>query len=146
MRDLRIAGGDIVLGGGALSLVDGTAYIRQRIATALAEPYGSDPFQPTWGSTLESYLGSPITPGTDALVASETARVLAQLIAAQQAMITGWSLTGAKAQLLADDTIAAVTSVNAYVSADPEMIVVRLSLVTQGGQQLALSRTVALTA
>jgi hypothetical protein len=70
--------------------------------------------------------------------------VLAQLIAAQQAMITSWSLTGARSQLLANDVIAAVTSVNAFVSADPELILVRLSLVTQGGQQLQLSRTVAL--
>jgi hypothetical protein len=54
MRDLRIAGGDLIMTGGTLGLVDGTAYIRQRIATALAEPYGSDPFQPAWGSTLNS--------------------------------------------------------------------------------------------
>jgi phage baseplate assembly protein W len=144
VKDLQIAGGDLALAGSALGLVDGTAYIRQRIATALAEPYGSDPFQPTWGSTLNSFLGGPITTGTDALVASEVARVLAQLIAAQRAMITSWALTGSRAQLLADDTIAAVNSVNTYVGVDPEMIVVNLSLTTQGGQQLALSRTVAL--
>jgi phage baseplate assembly protein W len=144
VRDLQIAGGDLILAGGELGLVDGTAYIRQRIATALAEPYGNDPFQPTWGSTLASFLGGPIVPGTDALVASEVSRVLAQLIAAQRAMITGWSLTGSKSQLLADDTIAAVNSVNAYIGVDPEMIVVTLSLTTQGGQRLALSRTVSL--
>jgi len=46
MRDLRIAGGDIALAGGDLALVDQEAYLRQRVATALAEPYGSDPFHP----------------------------------------------------------------------------------------------------
>ena len=41
MRDLRIASGDLSMAGGDFALVDGTAYLRQRIATALAEPYGS---------------------------------------------------------------------------------------------------------
>lgn len=143
MKDLRIAGGDLALSGGDLSLADGTAYIRQRIGTALAEPYGSDPFHPNWGSTLTSYLGTPIRPGTDALVASEVSRVLATIIAAQQAMITSWVLTGAKAQLNAADTIAAVQSVSAAVDFDPEVIGVRIVLLTYGGQQLIVNRTVA---
>jgi hypothetical protein len=145
MRDLQISGGDLIMAGAELGLVDGTAYIRQRIATALAEPYGSDPFEPTWGSTLDSYLGAPITSGTDALVASEVSRVLAQLIAAQRAMITSWSLTGSKSQLLAADVIAVVNSVDAWLGTDPEMIVVNVSLTTQGGQQMSITRTVALT-
>jgi hypothetical protein len=144
MKDLQIAGGDLILAGSSLGLVDGTAYIRQRLATALAEPYGSDPFEPAWGSTLETYLGAPVTSGTDALVASEVSRVLAQLIAAQRAMITSWSLTGSKARLTAADTIASVNSVSAYVSSDPEMIIVNVSLTTMGGQQMSLARTVAL--
>lgn len=145
MKDLRIAGGDLGLSGGDLALVGGTAYIRQRIGTALAEPYGTDPFQPNWGSTLTSYLGTPILAGTDALVASEVARVLAQIIAAQRAMITSWVLTGTKAQLNAADTIASVTSVSASVDADPEVIDVQIALITAGGQQLIVTRSVAAT-
>lgn len=143
MKDLRIAGGDLALSGGDLSLVDGAGYIRQRIGSALAEPYGTDPFHPDWGSTLTSYLGTPIVAGTDALVASEVSRVLAQVIAAQQAMITSWALTGSKAQLNAADTIASVQSVSAAVDFDPEVIGVRIALLTYGGQQLIVTRTVA---
>jgi hypothetical protein len=76
-------------------------------------------------------------------VASEVSRVLAQLIAAQNLMITGWSLTGAKAQLAASDVIASVQSVNAQVDQDPETIDVQVSLTTQGGQVLQVNRTVA---
>ena len=144
MKDLQIAGGDLILSGGELGLVDGAAYIRQRLATALTEPYGADPFEPTWGSTLETYLGAPVTSGTDALVASEVSRVLARLIAAQRAMVTSWQLTGSRSQLLASDVIATVNSVNAIISPDPEMIIVSVSLTTMGGQQVSLSRTVAL--
>jgi phage baseplate assembly protein W len=142
MKDLQIAGGDLILTGGDLGTVTGAAYIRQRIATALAEPYGNDPFAPTWGSVLDSWLGSPITGSTEALVASEVSRVLAQLIAAQQQMITGWVLTGAKAQLNASDAIATVDAVTASVDADPETIDVLIQLTTQGGQQLAVGRTI----
>jgi phage baseplate assembly protein W len=142
MKDLQISGGDLILTGGDLGTVTGAAYIRQRIATALAEPYGSDPFQATWGSVLDSWLGSPITGGTDALVASEVSRVMAQLIAAQQQMITTWALTGTKAQLAAADTIATVDAITATADADPEAIDVLIQLTTQGGQQLAVGRTV----
>jgi phage baseplate assembly protein W len=146
VKDLQIAGGDLTLAGGDLGLVAGTAYIRQRIGTALAEPYGTDPFEPNWGSTLTSYLGTPIVAGTDALVASEVSRVLAQLIAAQRQMITSWALTGAKAQLNAADTIASVQSVSASVDIDPEVIDVQIVLLTYGGQQLIVSRPVTATA
>jgi phage baseplate assembly protein W len=142
MRDLRIAGGDIALAGGDLALVDQEAYLRQRVATALAEPYGSDPFHPEWGSTLGSYLGLPYGAGTEALVSSEVGRVLAMLIAAQRQMITSWVLTGTKAQLLAADTIASVNAINARVDVDPQTMDVWVALTTQGGQQLVITRTV----
>lgn len=141
MFDLQLSSGDIVLTGGDFGTVSGGAYIRQRIATALAEPYGDDPFQPTWGSTLDSYLGAPQTSSTSALVASEVSRVLSQLIAAQQQMIRGWSLTGTKAQLAAADTIASVQSVKASQDPDPETIDVSIVLTTQSGQQLPVSRS-----
>jgi hypothetical protein len=145
MKDLQISGGDLILTGGDIGTVTGAAYIRQRIATALAEPYGSDPFQPTWGSVLTSWLGSPITAGTDALVASEVSRVMAQLMAAQQFMITSWALTGSKAQLAAADTIASVDAIAASADIDPEAIDVLISLTTAGGQQLSVGRTVTAT-
>ena len=142
MRDLQLASGDIALSGGDFGTVSGEGYIRQRIATALAEPYGDDPYEPTWGSVLDSYFGHPISSGTPALVSSEVSRVLAVLIAAQTAMITSWSLTGARAQLAAADTIASVQSVGASVDPDPEMIDVAIVLTTQAGNAIAISRTV----
>jgi hypothetical protein len=142
MKDLQISGGDLILTGGDLGTVTGAAYIRQRIATALAEPYGSDPFHPTWGSVLSSWIGTPITAGTDALVSSEVGRVLAVLIAAQRAMMTTWALTGTKAQLAAADTIASVDAIDATADPDPEAIDVLIQLTTGGGQQLAVGRTI----
>jgi phage baseplate assembly protein W len=142
VRDLQLSSGDIALSGGDFGTVTGSAYIRQRIATALSEPYNSDPYEPAWGSTLDSYFGAPITSGTPALVSGEVSRVLAVLIAAQTAAVTSWSLTGARARLAAADTIASVQSVTASVDQDPEMIDVSVILTTQAGVTMGISRIV----
>jgi hypothetical protein len=116
--------------------------VRQRVATALSEPYGTDPYNPTWGSALIGYLGAPQNAGTPALVTSEVSRVLAGLIAAQQLMITSSAMAGTRSQLAAADTIASVNSVNASAGVRPDAIAVAVSLTTQGGQQLQVARTV----
>jgi hypothetical protein len=116
--------------------------VRQRVATALSEPYGSDPYNPTWGSALTGYLGMPQDAGTPALITSEVSRVLAVLIAAQQLMITSSAMTGQRSQLAAADTIASVDAVNAGAGTRPDAIAVSVALTTQGGQQLQVVRTV----
>ena len=128
--------------GRGLATVTGANYVRQRVATALSEPYGSDPYNPTWGSALPGYLGMPQTAGTPSLITSEVSRVLAALIAAQQLMITATAMAGTRSQLAAADTIAAVNSVNAQSGVRPDAIAVAVSLTTQGGQTLQVSRTV----
>lgn len=141
MKDLALAGGDLVPGGRGYATVDGSAYIRQRIALALGEPYGDDPYHPTWGSALPSYLGKNVTDSTPALVSSEVSRVLAQLIDAQRAQITAYALTGARSQLSSADVIASVDSVDATASWDT--INVSITMTTQAGAQLAITRTLA---
>lgn len=142
IKDLKLVGGDLLVSGGGLATVTGTEYVRQRVATALSEPYGSDPYHPTWGSALHGYLGAPVSPGTDAMVSSEAARVLAALVAAQQLMITASALTGTRSQLAAADVIASVDSVTAVPGSRPDAVALSVSLTTQGGQQLQVSRTV----
>jgi phage baseplate assembly protein W len=148
MRDFAVQGGDLVLGASSgFETVSGQSYIRQRIATALAEKFGSDPYEQGWGSYLDGWLGQPLTASTPALVASEASRVLSVIIAAQAQMIAGWQLTGDRAQLAAADAIAQVTSVDAQqgsslLGQDPASVIVTMTLVTQAGAQLQISRTV----
>ena len=131
-----------MLGSLGFAAVDGASYIRQRIATALGEPYGDDEYHPLWGSTLESFIGTPITSGTSALVSSEVSRVLQHLISAQQAQVTASALAGTRSVLSAADVIATVDSVSAAVGADPEIIQVVIALTTQAGAALTVTRTV----
>lgn len=142
IKDLQLVGGDLFASGRGFATVTGAAYVRQRVATALAEPYGSDPYHPDWGSALDGYLGTPQDSGTPALVSSEVSRVLAQLVAAQQLTITAASLAGTRSRLAAADVIASVDSVTAGTGARPDSIQVSVALTTQGGQQLQVARTV----
>lgn len=143
MKDLQLAGGDLVPSGRGFATVDGAAYLRQRIAMALAESYGSDPYHPLWGSALPSYLGQAITSGSPALVSSEAARVLQQLVDAQQQVMTNTVLTGNRSQFSAADLIASVDSVDAAVSpVSPDIIQVTVALTTQAGQPIQITRTV----
>lgn len=139
---MQLSGGDLVAGGRGFATVTGVSYIRQRVATALSEPYGSDPYHPQWGSALPGYLGAPQGEGTQGMVASEVSRVLAALIAAQQLMITSSAMSGTRSILAAADVIASVDSVQAASGTRPDSIAVAVALTTQGGQQFQVSRTV----
>lgn len=142
IRDLQLTGGDLVASGRGFATVTGVSYIRQRVATALSEPYGSDPYHPEWGSALSGYLGGPQLAGTQGMITSEVSRVLAALIAAQQLMITSSAMAGTRSALAASDVIATVDSVDASAGARPDAIAVAVALTTQGGQQFQVSRTV----
>lgn len=142
IKDLQIVGGDLIASGRGFATVTGAEYVRQRVATALAEPYGSDPYHPDWGSALHGYLGAPQDEGTPSMITSEVSRVLARLIAAQQLMITSSAMAGTRSSLAASDVIAAVNSVNAASGVRPDTVAVAVVLTTQGGQQLQVQRTV----
>lgn len=142
MKDLQLSGGDLVIGSRGYQTVSGGAYLRQRIALALGEPYGDDPYHPQWGSTLPAMIGSPIRGGTETLITSEAARVLQQLMDAQQQQIIGWTLGGTRAQLTAADVIASVDSVSAAQSPDPGTVQLSVVLTTQAGAQIQVARTV----
>ena len=142
MRDLQLVGGDLFAAGRGFATVTGADYVRQRVATALAEPYGSDPYHPDWGSGLDAWLGAPQTADTQALIQAEAGRVLDQLAAVQQQLITNAALAGTTSQLNADDVIASVDSVTASAGAQPTSVRLQIALTTQGGQSLAVTRTV----
>jgi phage baseplate assembly protein W len=148
MQDLQLSSGDLMPGPRGFATVTGNAYLQQRIATALAEPYGDDPYNPQWGSTLQSMIGSPVvttssSSDTATLVSSEVARVLQALMASQQNQITNTALAGSRSPYSAADVIASVQSTDASIDpADPETVQVSIVLTTQAQQQLAITRTV----
>lgn len=142
IKDLQLVGGDLLASGRGFATVTGADYVRQRVACALSEPYGSDPYNPQWGSALTGWIGSPQGPGTNTLVAAEAQRVIAALMAAQQVMLRAAALTQTRTQLNSADVIARVNNVTASAGARPDAVQVTVTLTTMGGQQVQASRTV----
>lgn len=142
IKDLQLVGGDLLASGRGFATVTGADYVRQRVACALSEPYGSDPYNPGWGSALTGWLGAPQGAGTQAMVASEGQRVLSALVAAQQLVLKSAAMTNTRSQLNAADVIAQVNSVTASAGPRPDAVQVTVTLTTMGGQQISASRTV----
>jgi phage baseplate assembly protein W len=142
VKDLQLTGGDLLASGRGFATVTGADYVRQRVACALSEPYGSDPFNPAWGSALTGWLGAPQNSGTQAMVASEAQRVLSVLMAAQQLTLKSAVMTNTRSQLNSADVISAVSSVTAAAGTRPDAVQVTVTLTTMGGTQVQASRTV----
>ncbi len=140
MRTLMLRNGDLVVGSAGHQVVEGTAKIRQDLALALGEPYGDDRFHPEWGSMLPNYIGEPATDEVQALVTSETARVLQAYIDSQSADVLQDSLAAQRSRYATADVVRQVNGVEAAVEVDT--IHLKVSLTTQAGQNVVISRTV----
>ena len=140
MKTLALSGGDLTLGSGGLQMISGSAKIRQDLALALVEEYGSDPYNPEWGSVLPQYVGTPVDADTQLLVQSEVNRILQQYITNQQAMLNAAAVNGQATTLTTADVVQSVDSVSVDLFYDTAKI--SISLTTMAGQTLSMSRTV----
>lgn len=140
MKTLALSGGDLVVGPGGLQMQDGPAKIRQDLALCLGEEYGTDPYQPGWGSVLKSYLGQMIDSDTPMLVQAEVNRILQQYQALQQQQLATAAANNQQHTITTSEIIQTVNSVDVSVLYDSVRVVI--SLTTMAGQTLQISRTV----
>lgn len=141
MKTLALRNGDLVVGTTGHATISGSQKIRQDLALALGEPYADDRFHPEWGSLLPNYIGEQIGPELQSLVISEAARVLQAYVDGQAAEIQKDALTSSMSRYDTSDVVRQVNGVNATLGIDT--ISVKVSLTTQAGQSITLSRTVA---
>jgi phage baseplate assembly protein W len=73
---LMIRNGDLSVLGSECQVVSGQAKLQQDLTLWLLERYGSDRWHPAFGSNLQSYIGSLISPATKANAYNEIIRVL----------------------------------------------------------------------
>jgi phage baseplate assembly protein W len=140
MKTLALANGDLVVAPGGYATVTTAAKIRQDLALALGEPLGNDRFHTEWGSVLPTYIGQPMDAETESLVRAEVARVIEQQISIQQRDIARDSNSGAIARYATADVIAGIENIVVTVRYDVIRLIV--SLVTQAGVRINISRTV----
>lgn len=140
METLALSGGDLVVGPGGLQTLTGAAKIRQDIALALAESYGTDPYHSGWGSVLPQYIGQPMDADTPMLVQTEVNRILQQYMTMQQQQLATAAATNQRHTITTSEIITTVNSVDVSVLYDSVRVVINLT--TMAGQTLQISRTV----
>lgn len=143
MKTLALANGDLVVGAGGHRTVSGSEKVRQEIALALGEYWGTDRFHADqWGSVLTDYLGQPIdTAGSlEFDVRTEIARVLANYVAIQTTEIYNDYLDGRRSRFDTADVIRSVDSID--VAKVNDSFRITIALTTAAGLAVTLNRTV----
>lgn len=142
MKTLLLSQGDLVVGPGGHTTIQGAGKVRQDLNLALGEEYGHDRFHREWGSTITRFLGAPITAETEMAVYSEVARVLGAYVNAQRASLTRDSLAEQTSRFNQSDIVRQVLSITAKVGYDTIFITTVLQVAS--GDTVTLSRTVGL--
>lgn len=140
MKSLALVAGDLHLGPGGYQTVTGRDRIRQDLALALGEEVGHDRFHTEWGSVLIRYIGQPLSEEVLFQVRAEVTRVAQQYIRAQNATLARTVLNQTRPTYTTDDVVTGITEATAEMSYDT--IKVRITLQTQAGRQITISRTV----
>jgi hypothetical protein len=140
VRTLQLVNGDLVAGPTGHATNSGAAKIRQELALGMGEEYGNDRFHPEMGSVLGDFIGTLPDEETMLLVRSEVSRILSQYIGIQQREVLRDHLAARASRFDASDVVTGVTSIDAVVELD--VVRVKVSLVTQAGTTLTITRTV----
>ncbi len=119
---LKLQNGDLAVQGSACQIVYGQSKLQQDVTIWLLTRYGSSRPHPTFGSALQTYIGSTIGPSTQANVYNEIIRVLHNY----QTMI--YQLFSANPSLFSIGEIpASIDSVNVALSYDTVYATVQIS-------------------
>lgn len=143
MRGLQLVNGDIALGPRGYAEVTGVAKIQQDLTLAVLTPYGSDRFHPTWGSTLESQIGSAQGPLTQSTISSEITRVVQNYMLVQNNTLTMAQTNGYTSPYSNDDLVSGIASL--AVSSNYDVVSVACTVATASGGTTTLSTSVAPT-
>jgi phage baseplate assembly protein W len=143
LKTLALRNGDLIAGPQGHETISGAAKISTELGLALGEAFGHDRFHPSWGSTLASYVGLPISSVTPTLVKAEVNRVVQAYIQIQQAEVINDAQTpGARSRFSTADVVSSVSNITAQVSFDT--IYIALVLRTMAGETVTLSKAVSL--
>lgn len=144
MKTFAMRNGDLVLGSGGFKTITGTTKLRQDLAMAVTQEYGTDRFHPRWGSTLPRMIGRHISRDTEMIVKSEISRVVQQYIDTQRVEILNDKMGFKRTRFTTAEIIGTVENVSAFARFDS--IIVQIDLRTVSDQVVSLTRTVDINA
>ena len=141
MKTLLIENGDFVIGPGGFVSVDGPMKVKQDLAVAVREPYGSDRFHPRWGSLLHEYVGMAADDEMDLRVRAEITRLIQNYQFSQGQILERDTMRGRRSRFSTGELVDALQSIE--VRQEFDRYHVRVTLRTLGRQEISLVRTVA---
>jgi phage baseplate assembly protein W len=143
VKTLAVVNGDLMVGQNGHTTISGAIKVRQDLAMALGEYWGTDRFHAdVWGSVVPDFLGQPIDATTEVKVRTEVERVIRNYLAIQDQEVYQDMLNGRRSRFATADVIREVDGIDAVVLYDSIDLTVRLR--TQSGTEIELNRTVTL--
>ena len=139
MKTLALINGDLVVGATGHGTISGVPKIRQEMALALGEEYGSDRFHPDLGSILIEFVGQSIDEQIEMMIRAEVGRVISQYIAIQRREVLRDHLECRMSRFDASDVVVGITGIQARI--DFDTVRVSANLLTQSGANVTISRT-----
>lgn len=140
MKTLAIEHGDFVIGAGGFVTVDGPSKVKQDLAVAVREPYGSDRFHPRWGTLLHEYIGLAANDEMDMRVRAEVTRVIQNYQFSQGQVLERDTMQGRRSRYSTGELVDAITAIE--VRQEFDRYRVKVTLRTLGRQEINLIRTV----
>lgn len=140
MQTFVIKDGDLVLGPGGFSMIDGPQKVQQDLGVSMREPFGCDRFHPRWGTVLTDFIGQPVHEGTKALVQSEVNRIIQNYVASQNLVMSQDAAAGRKSRFSSGEIINSIDAVDVQQQFD--RFFVRITLTTVAGDRITLGRMV----
>lgn len=141
MKQLKIANGDLVLGQGGYALVTGEEKLRQDLSLALRTPLASDQLHPGYGSTLHSFLGTPLTPDVPDRIRAEVNRVLRNYMMVRASLIQQEYASGSRPNFAAKELIASIRAIDVRTQSD--RVYIRIQLTTLANSNISVTAQVA---
>lgn len=132
---LALENGDLHATGSRLDIVQGSAKLAQDVDLWLREDYGINRFHPQYGSILDNFIGSVVSPNTNTEVQSEVLRVLQNYQNIQLSRFQANPQKFSASELL--DDVSGVTTQVAY-----DKVVVTVNFTTAAGAAVQSSVTV----
>jgi hypothetical protein len=139
MQAFALVNGDIVVGQSGYQMVTGTAKVGQDLTLATAEPYGSDPYHPGWGSYLNSYIGQDPQTVT-ALAQTEVTRLVSNYMTVQQYQQSQALSNGQSSPFTNNDYVTGLASMD--TSQDLTSLSITATVQTASGATVGVSTTV----
>lgn len=126
MKSLLVKDGDLALGPGGFTTVEGPSKVHQDLSHSMREPYGSDRFHPRWGTVLGDFVGEMADESTGLLIRSEITRLIQNYMVVQQEQMGRSANSGRRPRFLTNELVADIQSIDIRQMFDRFYVRVRL--------------------